>query len=66
MKSLKELAKMAVLKRGLGREECILVTIHENLKLMEETNRKSIKGRGYYDNNDIMGFLELDIDWSGG
>ena len=66
MKSLKELAKMAVLKQGLGSEECIPVTVREELKLMEQAIRKSMTGRGYYDNNDIIRFLEFDIDWSEG
>ena len=44
MKILKELAKLAVLKLGLGDEECILVTVCEELRCMEEAIRADMTG----------------------
>ena len=52
MKSLKELAKLAVLKLGLGDEECIPVTVLEELRSMEI-------GRGYQERNDGSGYHEF-------
>ena len=66
MRSLKELAKMAVLKQGLRSEECLPVTVREELELMEVAIMTDMTGRGYYDNNDIIRFLGFDIDWSEG
>jgi hypothetical protein len=39
MKSLKELARLAVLKQGFGNDECIPVTLREELRCMEEAIR---------------------------
>ena len=52
MRSLKELAKLAVLKLGLGDEECIPVTVLEELRSMEI-------GRGYQERNDGSGYHEF-------
>jgi hypothetical protein len=52
MKSLKEHAKLAVLKLGLGDEECIPVTVLEELRSMEI-------GRGYQERNDGSGYHEF-------
>jgi hypothetical protein len=65
MKSLKELAKMAVLKQGLGSEECIPLTVREELELMEEAIRADMTGRGYHEYY-VEESLEFDINWSEG
>ena len=65
MRSLKELAKLAVLKLGLGDEECIPVTVREELRCMEEAIRADMTGWGYHEYS-FEGSLEFDIAWSGG
>ena len=65
MKTLKELAMLAVLKFGLGSEECIPASVHKELEQMEVTIRADMTGRGYHEYY-VEGSLEFDIDWSEG
>ena len=66
MRSLKELAKLAVLKLGLGDEECIPVTVREELRCMEEAIRADMTGWGYHKYSRGEMSLEFDISWSRG
>ena len=65
MKSLRELAKMAVLKLGLGSEESIPFTVSEEIRLMNDAIRADMTGRGYHEYY-VEGSIEFDIDWSEG
>ena len=63
MKSLKEVAKMAVLKLGLGGEESIPVSVRKELELMEKKIVEKMTGRGYHPYD---GSLDFDVSWTGG
>ena len=65
MKSLKELARLAVLKQGFGNDECIPVTLREELRCMEEAIRADMTGCGYQECSSGNS-REFDIHYSEG
>jgi hypothetical protein len=65
MKSLKELAKLAVLKQRCGNEECVPVTLREELRCMEEAIRADMTGCGYQECSSGSSH-EFDILYCGG
>ena len=66
MKSLQQLAKLTLLKHGLGDEACIPVTVREELRCMEEAIRADMTGWGYHKYSRGEMSLEFDISWSRG